>query len=184
MELEVDPDLHVIASQAQGDYVTDRVGAPGWDIWVKAEELDARRVSLEDAGITLVSAEAVDALRLLRGIPRIDTDFGDFTLPQEAGLKERAVAFGKGCYQGQEAIVMLEHRGRPPKRLVRLQIEGENVPEARAPLRHGDRDVGFVTSAAHIPNHGVLALGYLKRAHVDLNEVTVDGALAVISPLA
>ena len=90
-----------------------------------------------------------------RGVPRWGRDFGADTLPQEAGLKH-AVSFDKGCYLGQEPVVMLEHRGKPPKRLVRLELE--DAVEVGAPVEAAERQVGRVTSAA-----GTRALALVKR---------------------
>jgi len=95
-----------------------------------------------------------ERLRIAAGEPRFGADFGEHTLPQEAGLRH-AVSFEKGCYVGQEPIVMLEHRGKPPKRLVRGTSAQATVD---MPVMQGGREVGRVTSAA-----GGLVLALVKR---------------------
>ena len=48
------------------------------------------------------------------------------------------------------------------RKLVRLQVEGD-APAANAKLFSGDREIGFITSAAKSPRLGTIALGYLHR---------------------
>ena len=40
------------------------------------------------------------------------------------------MSFDKGCYLGQEVVYMLENRGRPKRKLVRLELAGE-TPAAK-----------------------------------------------------
>jgi folate-binding protein YgfZ len=56
-------------------------------------------------------------------IPERGVDF-DEAYPQEAALELDAVSFQKGCYLGQEAVFMLQHRGHVKKRLVQLALQG------------------------------------------------------------
>ncbi len=93
--------------------------------------------------------------RLRLGVPEFGADFGPKTLPQEAGLKD-AVAFDKGCYVGQEPIVMLEHRGKPPRLLVHLAFS--KAPEVGTAIEAGEKSVGEITS-----RDGVHALAMIKR---------------------
>ena len=76
----------------------------------------------------------------------------DDTIPLEAGIEARAISLTKGCYVGQEVIIRVLHRGhgRVASKLVALRIDGA-VPERGARLFAGDREVGFVTSAAESP---------------------------------
>ena len=76
---------------------------------------EARRV-----GGGAVSEAGFDLARVRAGRPRFGRDFGAQQYPQEAGHKQRAVSFGKGCYLGQEVVCTLENRGRLTRRLVRL----------------------------------------------------------------
>ena len=69
-----------------------------------------------------------EAHRISRGAPRFGVDFDHRHFPQEAGLRDRAVSFDKGCYLGQEVVCMLEMRGKLKRRLAR--IEGPTDPGA------------------------------------------------------
>ncbi len=65
------------------------------------------------------------------GYARFGVDYPpESALPQEVALAAWGVSFSKGCYQGQEPVVMLEHRGKPPRYLVRL--EGVEPTQAEA----------------------------------------------------
>jgi glycine cleavage system aminomethyltransferase T len=73
-------------------------------------------------------------------------------------------------------IIRVLHRGggRVARRLVRLQIQGD-VPQRGAKVFSGDREIGFVTSAAESPRLGAIGLAYLHRDFVEGgSEVQVD----------
>ncbi len=117
------------------------------------------------------SDDAREEARLAVGRPSFGADFGEDTLPQEAGLKSY-ISFEKGCYVGQEPIVMLEHRGKPPKRLVHLRTE---LPVGATISQEG-REVGQVTSS-----RGGFGIARLKRKALEREaELTSDGPLEVL----
>ncbi len=147
-------------------YPCDRLGAGGRDRLVRSSDRDATLAALAAAADALgggeVSREGWELARLRAAVPRFGADFGPAHYPQEAGLKERAVSFTKGCYLGQEVVCTLENRGQLSRRLVRL--EG-SAARAGSELRYGESVVGQITSALHDPARGgALALGYVKRA--------------------
>jgi tRNA-modifying protein YgfZ len=158
-----------------------RLDTDGCDWIVPAVDAERAFVALvagaKAVGGGMASDHAWELARIRAGVPALGQDFGEDTYPQEAGLKERAVSFGKGCYQGQEAVVMLEHRGKPPKKLVRLAVSAAAPPAPGTPLSDGDgREVGRITSAAADPEaQRSLALGYLKRDHACVGERYVAG---------
>jgi folate-binding protein YgfZ len=83
------------------------------------------------------------------------------TIPQEAGINERAVNFEKGCYVGQETVARLHHRGRPNRHLRGLRLS-EPV-ERRTELVLGDKVVGRVGSTCVSPRLGPIALALVRR---------------------
>ena len=175
VDLEHRKDLHVIAAQGprsnqlRGDgWPVDRLGLGGRQ-WVVADpELESELTGLiarsREFGGGAVSSQAWAQAHVLRGRPRFGVDFGDWTYPQESGLNPLAVSFKKGCYIGQETVVMLENRGKAPKVLWRWAIEGSVAPVAKTPITVNDAVVGEVTSAT-VGETGVRALGFLKRGH-------------------
>ena len=61
-------------------------------------------------------------MRIEHGRPRYGVDLDDGTIPQEAGLNERAVSFTKGCYVGQETVARLYYKGKPNRHLRGLRL--------------------------------------------------------------
>ena len=116
-----------------------------------------------------MSLDAWEFAHVLWGRPLFGRDFGEFTYPQETGLTQAAVSFNKGCYIGQETVVMLENRGKAPKVLWRWAIDGADAPEAKTPIERDGQSVGEITSAV-TAGDGVVALGFLKRGQGDEDE--------------
>ena len=105
--------------------------------------------------------EVVECLRIESGRPRLGLDMDAETIPQEAGINERAVDFEKGCYVGQETVARLHFRGKPNRHLRGLLL-GEEV-EPGTELRLGEREVGRLTSVADSPRFGAVGLALVRR---------------------
>jgi folate-binding protein YgfZ len=175
VDLELQDGLHVITAQgprsnelrADG-WPADRLGRGGRQWVVTGAELESELTRLiarsRALGGGAVGSEAWAQAHVLQGRPRFGVDFGDWTYPQESGLNPLAVSFKKGCYIGQETVVMLENRGRAPKVLWRWSIEGSVAPVAKTAITVHGAVVGEVTSAA-VGEEGVRAIGFLKRGH-------------------
>lgn len=162
-------------------------GAPpsGLQTWPLDHLGAAHLVLLDDpAPLSALAEVAEDQLRaasIARCEPRFGPDFGPDlepgTLPQEAGLAARAVAFDKGCYIGQEPVVMLEHRGKPPRVLVRFRLDTDLVLPPRAEVMSGERVIGHVTSSAPGAGFALLKRKPLERAdgiHAQGHALTLD----------
>ncbi|MFL5913377.1 MAG: YgfZ/GcvT domain-containing protein [Gaiellaceae bacterium] len=134
-------------------------------------------------GVEEVSGEAAECLRVESGRPRYGIDLGEDTIPQEAGLNERAVSFTKGCYVGQETVARLHYKGKPNRHLrgLRLSAPASTGDEVRL----GDRVVGRVGSAAVSPEHGPIALATIRREAAPGDQVQVGSGetTAVVSDL-
>ncbi|MBX3250135.1 MAG: folate-binding protein YgfZ [Myxococcales bacterium] len=159
--------IHLVDGASEG-IATPRLGAGGHDLLVPPEEVEPTLAALAARGFVLGDDAAWERARIDAGVPRHGVDFGLDTLPQEAGLW-RAVSFQKGCYFGQEPVVMLEHRGKPPKRLVRMELEAPVAPGAAVQDAEG-REVGRVTSAA-----AAVALALVKRRALEAGGIQVGG---------
>lgn len=130
-----------------------------------------------------VSLEAFRAARVVRGVPTFGVDYDDKTYPQETSIDRRAVSFTKGCYLGQEVVCRLEMRGHVHRKLVQLALAG-GPPAPGTPVRHGEADVGRVTSAC-AAGDGALALAMVKHAEsAPGTRVVVDGREAEVRALA
>ncbi len=138
----------------------DRLGVRNSDYGLPAVELlDAD----PPEAAARIPAEELERLRILARTPRLGRELDDRVMPAEAGLEERAISFTKGCYPGQEPVARLHYRGHPNRGLRVLAVEGPELPAYDAELTLEGKIVGRVTSAAPDPEHGVVALAYVRR---------------------
>lgn len=156
-----DPEVAIVLARI------DQLGVPGFVLYVDAPRRDALEEALVAEGAVRASAEAIEAARMESAYPVFGIDMTDDTIPLEAGIEDRAISMGKGCYVGQEVIIRVLHRGhgRVARKLVTLRIDGL-VPPRGTRLFAADRDVGFVTSAAASPRLGTIAMAYVHRDFV------------------
>jgi folate-binding protein YgfZ len=164
----------------------DQLGVPGYVIYVDVQEEAALTTSLASAGAVPAAPQTLEAARIEAGYPVFGIDMSTDTIPLEAAIEDRAISLTKGCYVGQEVIIRVLHRGhgRVARKLVGLHVEGA-VPPHGAKIFTGDREIGFVTSAAHSPRFGAIALGYVHRDFIEPGTVVdVDAARsrAVVTP--
>jgi folate-binding protein YgfZ len=113
------------------------------------------------AGAVSVSEAAAEIVRVEHGRPRYGVDLDESTIPQEAGLNERAVSFTKGCYVGQETVARLFYKGKPNRHLRGLRLS--EPLDAGAELRLGERPVGRLGSSVLSPTHGLIGLALVRR---------------------
>lgn len=123
---------------------------------------------------------AYQARRVAAGVPRIGVDTDHRTIPNEIGLLGVAVHLDKGCYRGQETVARVHTLGRPPRRLVLLQLDGsaERLPAPAAAVQLAGRTVGFVGSSVRHRELGPIALGLVKRSVDVAATLLVDGIAA------
>jgi folate-binding protein YgfZ len=171
LDAEPAPAEHSFVAGEHGLYVTT---AAGVDVICPAADAEAVRVAL---GVEEASQEAAECLRIEAGRPRFGLDFDTDTIPEEAGLNERAVSFTKGCYVGQETVARLHYKGKPNRHLRGLRLSAPAEPGQ--PLLLGERQVGVLGSAAVSPAHGPIALAVVRREASPGDTLAVgDGAVS------
>ena len=123
---------------------------------------------------------ALEARRIEAGVPRIGLDTDHRTIPNEIGLLGVGVHLDKGCYRGQETVARVHTLGRPPRRLVRLLLDGsvDTLPTAGAPVELAGRAVGFVGGSARHHELGPVALALVKRNTDQTADLLADGIAA------
>ncbi|HYI98141.1 MAG TPA: glycine cleavage T C-terminal barrel domain-containing protein [Thermoleophilaceae bacterium] len=177
-ELLADPparEEHACNEGELGVQVTTDVGV---DLIVPAGGEADVRAALDVPG---ADEQAAEVVRVERGRPRLGLDMDASTMPQEAGINERAVSFTKGCYVGQETVARLHYKGKPNRHMRGLRLS--------APAQHGDpivlgeKQVGTIGSVAESPTHGQIALALVRREAEPGTEVTVAGAPAEVVEL-
>jgi folate-binding protein YgfZ len=133
----------------------------GVDLYVDSAQTEALKQALVARGALPVEEAAAEVLRVERGRPRYGVDLDDATIPQEAGLNDRAVSFTKGCYVGQETVARLFYKGKPNRHLRGLRLS-EPVASGTELTLDGRR-VGVLGSVVVSPLHGPIGLALVRR---------------------
>jgi folate-binding protein YgfZ len=176
LDAEPPHEEHAFAEGEHGVYVTTQLGV---DVICDAGLADAVRQAL---GIEEVPEAAAECLRIETGRPRLGYDMDGETIPQEAGVNERAVSFTKGCYVGQETVARLHYKGRPNRHLRGLKLS-EPV-ERGAEITLAGKPVGRVGSTCVSPSFGPIALALVRRDAAPGDSVHVgDSAAAEVVDL-
>jgi len=147
---------------------------------ILCDDAEAARAAL---GVDEVSEQAAECLRIESGRPRLGYDMDGDTIPQEAGINDRAVDFEKGCYVGQETVARLHYKGKANRHLRGLRLSDPG--ERGEPLRLGDREVGRLASTCVSPRLGPIALALVRREASPGDTVAVgdDGTTAEVVEL-
>ncbi len=163
----------VVLAPAAVPGVPSRATALGVESFVARDQLAA--VLAGD----LAGVEALEALRIAAGIPRLGRETDHRTIPHEVGWIGSAVHLDKGCYRGQETVARVHNLGRPPRRLVLLHLDGSDseLPGHGDPVMAGERQVGTVTSSGRHYELGPIALAVIKRS-TPVEEPLVAGGVA------
>lgn len=162
----------------------------GTDVFIERAALPALGGRPDQVGLW-----ALEARRISAGIARVGVDTDERTIPNEVAMPvapeksgERphllgsAVHLEKGCYTGQETVARVWNMGRPPRRLVRLHLDGslDEMPAVGDEVALRDpstgapgKVVGVMGSSAHHFEDGPIGLALVKR------NVPVDAALVI-----
>jgi len=145
-------------------------GLLGWDVLAPADAHP--RLDVE-----VVSAGALEVLRVECGVPRHGAEITDGTIAAELGqwLIDASVSFAKGCYVGQELVARIDSRGGNVPRHLRAVRSPSGVAVGDEVVVDG-RVVGVVTSAAVSPTVGPMGLALVGRAVTPPAVVVLRGA--------
>lgn len=133
-----------------------------------------------DAGITPLSPQQWEILRIRQGRPMPGQELTDKDNPLEAGLWH-TISFDKGCYIGQETIARLNTYQGVKKQLWGFQLS--TLVPAGAPISLDGSPVGKLTSIA-ADKDGIWGLGYLRtKAGGQGLTVEVENATAQVLAL-
>lgn len=156
--------------------------APGQEHALAPNQAPAAGELIQAGDLTQVGELAWEALRIEAGLPRWAREVDARAIPNELDWLRTGVHLNKGCYPGQETIARTVNLGRPPRRLVQLQLAGwqGQLPEvgARVYLPAGDnpagKAVGTITSVARHWELGNIALALVRRGVPAQAELAVD----------
>jgi folate-binding protein YgfZ len=163
----------------------DGLSLPAWDVFCPSHA----PLWTASADWPLADPQVHEILRVEGGWPAFGVDIDENRLVMEVGRTAQAISYSKGCFLGQEPIVMARDRGQVNRMLMGVTVAtGEPLPKG-ARLFQGESDVGQVTSSVHSPRLGrVIALVYLKRGSQQPGlelavEPATDGRRAVVTAL-
>lgn len=138
--------------------------AEGWAVVCAADDWDAVRRTIEQAGGVPMNPAAFEQARIEAGWPWYGVDISEQNLAPEVGRDAQAISYTKGCYLGQETIARIDALGHVNRSLVGVLFTGTEIPSAGLALAHAGQEVGQVTSAAWSPKRSApLALAYVRR---------------------
>ena len=171
----------------------DLLGLPGFDVFSPAAALpeevwerltpsgatwpEALWNRLTEAGAAPAGREAYEMLRIEAGTPAFGPDIDENTFAPEVGRETEAISYTKGCYLGQEPVVMARDRGQVNRTLLGLKLTGGPAPHG-SPVHRDGKEVGRVTSSVQSPRLGPIALAYIRRGNQEPGtavEVEVEG---------
>jgi folate-binding protein YgfZ len=157
----------------------------GCDFLCAAPEADILTTRLIEAGGVPATAETYRILRIEAGLPEFGIDIDEDRFATEVNRTAQAICYTKGCYLGQETIVMARDRGQVNRLLMGVKIATGDPPAAGTKLFRGADEVGHITSSVFSPRlDQVIALAYLRKGNWDAGtELTVDSRTAVVSAL-
>lgn len=147
----------------------DQLGVPGFDVVCRTDVADDVRRALTAAGAVPGTADTFEVLRIEAGTPVFGKDIDETRFVMEVGFVARAVSYTKGCFLGQEPIVMSRDRaGHVNRTFQGLKVlDGGPLAPGTKLMRDG-QEVGVVTSSCDSPRLGApVALAYLKWSHKD-----------------
>lgn len=176
---EITPGQEIAPSQAAA---SGQEAAPGQEHALAPSQAPAAGELIQAGDLTQVGELAWEALRIEAGLPRWACEVDARAIPNELDWLRTGVHLNKGCYPGQETIARTVNLGRPPRRLVQLQLAGwqGQLPEvgARVYLPVGDnpagKAVGTITSVARHWELGNIALALVRRGVPAQAELAVD----------
>lgn len=147
-----------------------RLGTKGFDLFVPlatmSAVLDKLIAAVKQIDGRACGWQALETARIESGIPRFGVDMDESNLAPETGIEERAISYSKGCYIGQEVIARIRTYGQVAKSLRSLQLTDDlkSLPQKGDKLFHGDKEVGYITSATRLPAlKASFALGYVRK---------------------
>jgi folate-binding protein YgfZ len=143
----------------------DPLGLPGYDIVCLKERAETVWYFLLRAGAKPAGRKAFEVLRIEAGTPVMGADMDETTFAPETGRIPQAISYSKGCYLGQEPIVMARDRGQVNRTLLGVKLPDGPVPKDSLLFRDG-KEIGRVTSSVVSPRLGTaIGLAYVRRGN-------------------
>jgi folate-binding protein YgfZ len=140
----------------------DLLGVAGFDVVCLAARAGNVWQMLTRAGAKPAGRDVYEILRVEAGTPALGGDIDETTFAPEVGRTTQAICYTKGCYLGQEPIVMARDRGQVNRTLLGVRLPDGPVPHNSLLFADG-KEVGRVTSSVSSPRLGAVGLAYVRR---------------------
>ena len=137
----------------------------GYDILCPQAHFQEIRLALTSAGAVPAGSEAYNVLRIEAGTPIHGAEIDDNRFVMELGRTSQAICYRKGCFLGQEPIVMARDRGHVNRTLLGLRFAPDGRADAGTKLFREGKEVGQVTSSAMSPRLGAIGLAFIRRGN-------------------
>ena len=159
------------------------------DLFCPSADFASLRQRLVEGGAVPAGSATYQILRIEAGLPEYGIDIDENRLAMEVGRTAEAICYTKGCFLGQETIVMARDRGQVNRSLMGVKVRAGEPLAPGTKLYRADDEVGQVTSSVLSPRLAqVIALAYLRRGSWDSGtelavDPTTDGRMAVVCAL-
>jgi aminomethyltransferase len=129
---------------------TGYTGELGYELFCHPKDAPALWDSVLGAGdVTPLGLEALDMLRIEAGLVFAGAEFDDQVDPFEAGIGFTVPKAKEDDYVGKEALA--ERREHPQRKLVGLELEGNEVASHGECVHVGRHQIGVITSGTRSP---------------------------------
>jgi len=157
-----------VAMRLANDEVIVRANAslqlPAFDCICAAALKPVLAERLVQSGATPAGDQTHEILRVEAGWPAYGIDMDENRFVVEVGRTAQAISYAKGCFLGQEPIVMARDRGQVNRQLLGVLCGAGRELAAGTRLLQRDVEVGQVTSSVVSPRLvQAIALAYIKR---------------------
>ncbi len=145
-------------------------GELGYECYVNAEDAHATWDMIMAAGkpngILPYGMDTLDALRWEKGFIFYGFDATDEHNPYECRVSE-FIRYDCGDFLGREALLKIKERG-PAKKLMGLEVGGDQLAPGNQPLEIGSERVGHVVAGFHSPSlDRNLGYAYVNAPHFE-----------------
>jgi tRNA-modifying protein YgfZ len=158
--------LHIAGPAVEsltGHHRWSPLGLPGFDLIVPVAEAATLWEWAVGCGARPAGLQALEILRIEAGVPVYGKDIDEERFVVELDRIQQAISYTKGCYLGQEPIVMARDRGHVNRHFRGVILEKTVPLSVGTKLLRDGTEVGQVTSSVISPRFGSIALAYLRR---------------------
>jgi folate-binding protein YgfZ len=138
----------------------------GFDMVGPNETIAIATTNLLARGASSAEEPALEAIRIESGWPRWGHEMDENRFVVELGRVASAISYAKGCYLGQEPIVMARDRGQVNRQLMGFRCSGATPLPVGTKVMAGEVEQFRVTSSAFSPAWNAdVGLAYVYRGH-------------------